>query len=95
MGAVGLFLEEEEVRGGRKKRGPTAPCKLSESRQAAWRDSSMSRTRACGATHPPPQHGRPAPGRHGASVAPHAVARLSEESRHAAWRDQKGYFLQF
>jgi hypothetical protein len=23
------------------------------------------------------------------------VAQLNEESRHAAWRDQKGYFLQF
>jgi hypothetical protein len=38
MGAVGLFLEKEEVRGGRKKRGSAPPCKLSESRHAAWRD---------------------------------------------------------
>jgi hypothetical protein len=37
---------------------------------------------------------RCAPGRRGASVAPGHVAQLSEELRQAAWRDQKGYFLQ-
>jgi hypothetical protein len=28
-------------------------------------------------------------------VAPQALARLSEESRHVARRDQKGYFFEF
>jgi hypothetical protein len=98
--AAGVFWRRKEVR-RRKKRGPAAPVYLSESRQAAWCDSSLSRamalsrSTACGTTHPPPQQCRLAPGRRGASVAPHALDRLSEESCHAAWSDQKGYFLQF
>jgi hypothetical protein len=84
-------------RKGRRRKGVRVvrwpPEYLSESRQAAWRDSLLSRARACGATHWPPQQHRPAPGRRGALVAPHALARLSEESRHAAWHDQKGYFF--
>jgi hypothetical protein len=83
----------EEKKGGRKKKGPAAPGILSESRHAAWRDSVAPGHVARLTRHL--SSGRRAPGRRGASVAPGHVARLNEESRHTAWRDQKGYFLQF
>jgi hypothetical protein len=44
------------------RRGPAALGILNESRHAAWRDSSLSRARACGATQAPPQQRRTAPG---------------------------------